>query len=413
MTGWTVTFDASPEGKAKRGGVGGWVHHIARDIDEENGCQVQHSNENIVPERTHLNETLMWSESGWVKPQTTRQIIDLINEKVDEATEARRRNGFTGLHKNAVVLRGLILQLDPNWIEQNNPDWRVNGLNARTRELHEVMVDFVQEEFAGAFFPCRSTHMDETTVQIQLGMMPTREDGSLDQKFYFKGPTHMKALHSKLRARLREHGYEATFAVSARSTEHLNSKDYGLAMDKAREMTEKAEQEREAAAEDRRAAAADRLLAADELRKVKSRTEDLDARERDVEFRLREVEAAEDSIEYSWEQIRLRDEESRKRREELEERELERQAEFAREMAEVRTMQDRFYDMINEARELRSKLRFRVTKLRDLITRAGLREDQLDLADQAAKLAATTLEETQAKAQALEAVTRGPELPLT
>lgn len=406
MSGWTVTFDASPEGKAKRSGVGGWVRHIARDIDEANGCQVQHSNENIVPERTHLNETLMWTDDGWVKPESTRQIIDLINAKIDEAVEARRAAGFTGLHKNAVVLRGLVLQLDPKWIEENNPDWRVNGLNERTRELHEVMVDFVMDEFKGALIPVRSTHMDETTVQIQAGLMPIRADGALDQKFYFKGPAHMKALHEKLRARLREHGYEASFSVSKRSTEHLNSAEYGRVMDKTREVEAAAEADRAVAAQARRDAETDRLAAADELRQVKLRESEIEHRERAVASREAELSFNEDAVDHRLEQIRLRDIEQEKRRVEMEEAEADRQREFDELMVDAYATRLRIFDMLDEVQRLRDFVQRKTTALREFITGHSLTAEQRDRSREAIKMADEIHMKSASKASALEAELR-------
>ena len=72
--GFTLSFDAST--KAKKGDVRGLLHHVARDVDKEQGREVRHSNELIDGSRTADNETGVWDDKtgDWEACTDTRQI---------------------------------------------------------------------------------------------------------------------------------------------------------------------------------------------------------------------------------------------------------------------------------------------------------------------------------------------------
>ena len=102
--GYTLSFMASV--KVQRGGVAGLLHHDARDVDREQGREVRHSNQDIDPARTATNETIVADgQGGWMPCSSIDQI--------EAAIDARLANVTKPLRKDAVVLRPLVLQLDP------------------------------------------------------------------------------------------------------------------------------------------------------------------------------------------------------------------------------------------------------------------------------------------------------------
>ena len=103
---------------AKRSAVGGLIRHEFRDIDKHNGVETRHSNERIVPERTHLNESRLWIDGEEVELTDSRQILDELDRRLSKAggTRTNKKTGKVtriAVREDAKVVRDLVLQLDP------------------------------------------------------------------------------------------------------------------------------------------------------------------------------------------------------------------------------------------------------------------------------------------------------------
>lgn len=241
--GYTMTFDASH--KVGRGGghVQGFVRHIARDVDLDAGFQFAHANTNIVPDRTARNFTRVNDGAG-----AFRVLRSVDGKPPSEELEAYlniRLGAVTkSLRKDAVVMRGIILQLDPKWFDEHNPDWRENGLNPASVGNVEASLDWACHEFSQKNIVGFSIHLDEYNPQLQVMMTPVTDDGRLSQKDFFKGPLDFKRQHVELREHMETAGYDVEHRVTERSREHLSSSEFQAKADRMRDATQDAEDDK-------------------------------------------------------------------------------------------------------------------------------------------------------------------------
>lgn len=248
--GYTLSFIADV--KCGRNDVAGLLHHAARDVDKANGCEVRHSNKDIDPARTHLNETLVSDgKGGWVPCTDTRQILN--------ALDARLSHVKTPLRKDAVVLRPFELQLDPEWYKAHtDPDER------KAAEQH--MRDWAADTFGADNLVYWTLHLDEANPHLEAGFCPVTDDGRLAQKDWFPSPSDLRKKHTEFRQYMTDAGYDidmkrrkpGKFAKRMGVDEY---KDFAQLQDERRDVEQQQEQLR-----------TDRLNARDEARQRLERT---------------------------------------------------------------------------------------------------------------------------------------------
>lgn len=190
--GYSLSFDASI--KVKSGDVHGLLNHNARDVDLENGIEVNHANQDIDRSKTVSNETLYYDHaSGDFEECTdTEQIIDSLNTRLKSVKKP--------LRKDAVVARPLLLQLDPQYYK-DNPDKDVdNSIND--------MLQWAVDTFGRANIVSASMHLDEMNPHLHLLFTPVTEDGRLAQKDWFENPTALKRMHQDFRQYMSDKGYD-------------------------------------------------------------------------------------------------------------------------------------------------------------------------------------------------------------
>lgn len=190
--GYTLSFDASV--KCTKGDVGGLLHHIGRDVDQANGCEVRHSNKDIDQARTGLNTTLVADgKGGWMTCTDTQQIAD--------ALDARLAHVKKPLRKDAVVLRGLVLQLDPDWYKEHTD-------TGERIDAEQHMMDWAADTFGAENLIYVALHEDEGNRHLHLGFCPVTADGRLSQKDWFPGPADLRKKHDEFRQHMRDAGYD-------------------------------------------------------------------------------------------------------------------------------------------------------------------------------------------------------------
>lgn len=261
---YTMTFDASH--KVGRGGghIQGFLRHIARDVDLEEGFSFPHTNANIVADRTAMNFTRVNDGAMGFRALTS---VDGQPPSREFATylEARLASVKKPLRKDAVVIRGIILQLDPKWFDDNDPEWRERGLTSEAIANIEASLGWAREEFGHENIVGFSVHLDEYSPQLQIIMTPVTTDGRLSQKDFFKGPSDFRRQHKELREHMEAAGYDVEHRVTERSREHLRSSEFQAAADRIRDTAEDVEADK---------ATYERLLASLTNRKI-----NLDVRE--------------------------------------------------------------------------------------------------------------------------------------
>lgn len=236
---YTATFDASHKVKASGAHSTNFARHIARDADLAAGFTFVQRNPNIDPARTSMNITMINDgDGGWRAPVVTQDAEGKDrppSAEIGDYLDARLATVKKKIKVDAVAMRPLILQLDPEWFKEHNPDWRENGLNAEAEGYIEAQLQWASTEFGQENLPGFSVHMDETNPQLQLLFTPVTEDGRLSQKDFFKGPGDLQRQHKEHREALADVGYEVEFKVSKRSKEHLSSTEYAAAADRVRD----------------------------------------------------------------------------------------------------------------------------------------------------------------------------------
>lgn len=222
---YTMTYDASH--KVGRGGghVQGFMRHIAREADEAAGFSFKHANMNIDTSRTHMNMSFVNDRNGSYR--SVRSVDGAPpSDELEGYLNTRLATVRRSLRKDAVVMRGIVLQLDPAWFEDHCPDWRTDGLNDEAGRLTIAALHWASAEFGQANVVGGSIHLDEHSPQLQLMITPVTQEGRLSQKDFFKGPGDFKRQHRELRAYMEKIGYEVEHAVTERSTEHLSSSEF-------------------------------------------------------------------------------------------------------------------------------------------------------------------------------------------
>lgn len=206
----TLSFDASL--KIKMGSVGGYLNHVARDVDLANGIEHPHSNPNINPGMTKENDTLYYdADAGEMKPCTD-------SNQIKRALEQRLSSVKAPLRKDAVVLRPLIVQLDPEYYKGlENEDGLYDSVND--------MMDWVAEQFGKENIIGASLHLDEGNPHVHVLFCPVTEDCRLSQKDWFDKPSSLRNMHTDFRNYMIDKGYDIDLERKP-VRKRLDEKDY-------------------------------------------------------------------------------------------------------------------------------------------------------------------------------------------
>lgn len=148
---YTATFDASHKVKASGAHATNFARHIARDADQANGFSFAQRNQNIDPARTSMNIAMVNDgQGGWRAPVVTHDERGKDRPPSAEFTDylgARLATVTQKIKTDAVAKRPLVLQLDPQWFADHNPDWQEKGLNAEAEKYVGAQLHWAADEF--------------------------------------------------------------------------------------------------------------------------------------------------------------------------------------------------------------------------------------------------------------------------
>lgn len=268
--GYTMSMDASC--KVQRAAVRGYLSHTARDVDKSNGVEVRHSNEDINPARTSQNVTKVYDAA------TGRYRACHDSNELVEALERRLSDVKKPLRKDAVVLRPVIMQLDPEWYRDVQDE-------KEQKRSYNKMLKWAERTYGRDNMIGFSLHLDETNPHLHILVTPVTSDGRLSQKDWYKGPSALREMHQDLREYMRTEGFDVDLqrrkpGKHAKRLSEAEYKDYAE-LQRQREEVEtqqQALQEQEVAVRQREAA-------------VKQREEMQECRERALEAREEAVAA--------------------------------------------------------------------------------------------------------------------------
>lgn len=362
-----VTCDVSSGGKVKSTGVTGMFRHWARDVEVREGMERSHSNQGIDPNRSLNNVTYFptdGSRSEWERPASIEQIQDRLDARLATVTGRKR--------KDAVVMRGVVLGLSPEWVEEHTPNWRTDAADReKFMDALQPVVDCVIEKAGGAQNVILVTgHFDEVVPQIQMAVTPVTEDGRLRQNSFdlFKSPTSLRKLHEEIRKELKKAGLDVTMESSERSREHLSNLDYARKADKRRaEEMKKLDKERQEIAAERRQLDEEMAKLPEKRKQARKRGKEEGYREgreeagalyEEVQRQQAEVEA--DRKKLDEEKARLPEMQRRARRK----GHLEGQKEVRELLDDARQQRQKYEAMVEQASDMVAQARVTVEMLR-------------------------------------------------
>lgn len=196
-------FTSTKTDKTGYGGISGFYRHVSRNLDKQNGCEVNHSNENIDPNRTSQNEDYYKDSNGeWQRAKCSKDMEKSVERRVQYAREHGARISSKGKN-DTVIARGLVLAMSKDSIVGNENNWKKDS------------IEILEEMFGKDNIVSWSCHMDEENPHLHVLFVPcyiSEENGkikcSINQTKFFKNPKQLASLHKKIRKSLLDKGYD-------------------------------------------------------------------------------------------------------------------------------------------------------------------------------------------------------------
>jgi hypothetical protein len=280
---WTVTYDASPEAKVKATGSHAVARdrHLGRGPDLAAGFAFRHRNPNIDPGRSKMNITFVNDGGGGFRvPVVTKDPMGRTRPPSAEFADyrdSRLAQVKKPLRKDAVIMRGIMLQLDPKWFDAHCPDWRADGLNDEAQRFMHAQLEWACQEFGQQNIVGGSLDLDETSPHLQLSVVPVTSDGRLSQKDFFRGPGHLVKQRKELCDALETAGYDPQRTPTVRSTERTSSAEYARTADKTRATLAVAKRDGKKLWEERQQVRAEKAHQDEVAKSIRSGRKELDA----------------------------------------------------------------------------------------------------------------------------------------
>ena len=161
------------------------------------------SNEDIDPERTHLNYHLVEPE-GKYREKTMERIKEV---------GAKRR-------KDSVVMQDVLITASPDWIDAKTYEEQVEYFN------HAF--DFIADRYGIDNILSAVVHMDEAHPHMHLVFVPITPEGRLSSKTLMGGPKGMEKLQDDFHEHMVKKYPDLTRGISKKITKrrHISSQMY-------------------------------------------------------------------------------------------------------------------------------------------------------------------------------------------
>ncbi len=196
-------FTCTKTNKTGYGGIAGYIRHIDRSTDRKSGVEVAHSNPDINPDFTLLNESYYKDDNGiWQETQQSGDMLNAINRRIDYA-KANGARIYTGGKNDTVLVRPLVVQLDNESIAGHEDTWMWG------------VIEILEQQFDKGNLCGFSVHKDETSVHMHVAFVPCYESEKngkkkcvISQTKYFQNPKQLAGIHKTIRKSLIDKGYE-------------------------------------------------------------------------------------------------------------------------------------------------------------------------------------------------------------
>ena len=161
------------------------------------------SNEDIDPERTHLNYHLVEPEGKYK---------DKVLDRIEDAGAKRR--------KDSVVLQDVLITASPDWIDEKSYEEQV--------EYFDHAFDFISDRYGRDNILSAVVHMDEAHPHMHLVFVPVTPDGKLSSKTLMGGPKGMEKLQDDFHDHMERKYPDLTRGISKKITKrrHVSSQMY-------------------------------------------------------------------------------------------------------------------------------------------------------------------------------------------
>ena len=196
-------YTCTKTSKTGYGCISGYIRHIDRSTDKRNGIEVGHSNPDINPDFTLLNESYYKDDNGiWQETQNSGDMLNAINKRIDYA-KANGARIYTGGKNDTVLVRPLVIQLDNESIAGHENTWMWD------------VIEILEQQFDKGNLCGFSVHKDETSVHMHVAFVPCYESEKngkkkcvISQTKFFKNPKQLAGIHKTIRKSLIDKGYE-------------------------------------------------------------------------------------------------------------------------------------------------------------------------------------------------------------
>ena len=161
------------------------------------------SNEDVDPERTHLNYHLVKPEGKY-----RQKVLDRIEE-----VGAKRR-------KDSVVLQDVLITATPEWIDAKSYEEQV--------EYFDHAFDFIAKRYGRDNILSAVMHMDEAHPHMHLVFVPITPGGKLSSKTLIGGPKGMEKLQDDFHEHMSRKYPDLTRGISKKITKrrHISPQMY-------------------------------------------------------------------------------------------------------------------------------------------------------------------------------------------
>lgn len=161
------------------------------------------SNEDVDPERTHLNYHLVKPEGKY-----RQKVLDRIEE-----VGAKRR-------KDSVVLQDVLITATPEWIDAKSYEEQV--------EYFDHAFDFIAKRYGRDNILSAVVHMDEAHPHMHLVFVPITPGGKLSSKTLIGGPKGMEKLQDDFHEHMSRKYPDLTRGISKKITKrrHISPQMY-------------------------------------------------------------------------------------------------------------------------------------------------------------------------------------------
>lgn len=231
-------------GRDKRPAARPMLAHSLRSLDARDGTDVAHGNEMIDPGRIPDNVVMIADGDGVFRQagdsDTSQSIIESAMERIESGFMTRKVKGVekkVAVRKDATILMEAVIQLDPDYTGKIVD--MTDGQKEDAREKMWAMVEVLEDQVGSHNMVCVAEHWDESHPHFHVFFTPQEEDGEMiGSRIMGAGKADWAKFHDRLRMKLREVGYDATFDRVDKGRGHEELAEFKARRDRERAVVE-------------------------------------------------------------------------------------------------------------------------------------------------------------------------------